>query len=270
MKMQTIFCKFKMVFKYDLQRKKVSLSLQAGSLKRQIMKQHILQQAVANLNWFHTMNLPAEDGVVTTPGIVKHTTADQATNRFGMMTDYAGATVLDIGCYDGFFSFEAERRKAGKVIAIDPLQPCSRMKHTADGFRLAHSCYRSNVQFYDISLAEYARRSSGGRYHIGMVDVSLYYGVLYHTDAPLAELKLLRKVTRHHAIIETACIHARAFHRPTHYWRLEPGHSGDDTNQWYPTIGALIDACGYAGFTKTEVINVQPDKTRCTVKAYCI
>jgi 23S rRNA G2069 N7-methylase RlmK/C1962 C5-methylase RlmI len=35
------------------------------------------------------------------------------------LPDLRGKTVLDIGAYDGFFSFEAERRGAKQVVAMD-------------------------------------------------------------------------------------------------------------------------------------------------------
>ena len=36
-----------------------------------------------------------------------------------MTQDLSGITVLDIGAWDGFFSFEAERRGAKRVLATD-------------------------------------------------------------------------------------------------------------------------------------------------------
>jgi hypothetical protein len=36
-----------------------------------------------------------------------------------MLPDLRGKTVLDINCWDGFFAFEAERRGASRVVALD-------------------------------------------------------------------------------------------------------------------------------------------------------
>jgi tRNA (mo5U34)-methyltransferase len=56
------------------------------------------------------------------PGIVTPGCSDPATQKlpfFGLPTDMTGMRVLDIGCSEGFFSFEAERRGAKEVIAVD-------------------------------------------------------------------------------------------------------------------------------------------------------
>jgi len=39
-----------------------------------------------------------------------------------MPADLTGKTVLDVGARDGYFSFEAERRGASRVLAIDSLE----------------------------------------------------------------------------------------------------------------------------------------------------
>ena len=38
---------------------------------------------------------------------------------FGLPDDMTGLRVLDVGCAEGFFSFEAERRGASEVISLD-------------------------------------------------------------------------------------------------------------------------------------------------------
>jgi len=64
--------------------------------------------------WFHRMDLG--DGIVT-PGW-----SDPAAEKmphFGLPNDMRGMRVLDVGCAEGFFSFEAERRGAASVVAVD-------------------------------------------------------------------------------------------------------------------------------------------------------
>src|SRR5262249_2616746 len=63
--------------------------------------------------WFHTIDLG--DGVVT-PGC-DNSPAKVA--YLGMPERLDGLSVLDIGAYDGFFSFECERRGAARVVAAD-------------------------------------------------------------------------------------------------------------------------------------------------------
>ena len=63
--------------------------------------------------WFHTIDL---GGGVVTPG-QKDTLTEVGIMR--LPADLTGRTVLDIGAYDGFYSFEAERRGASRVVATD-------------------------------------------------------------------------------------------------------------------------------------------------------
>src|SRR5438132_14127055 len=68
---------------------------------------------VARVRWFHRIDLG--NGIVT-PG-EDNTPEKLAT--LGMPDDLSGVSVLDIGAWDGFFSYEAERRGARRVLATD-------------------------------------------------------------------------------------------------------------------------------------------------------
>src|ERR1051325_120315 len=64
--------------------------------------------------WFHRMDLLPG---VTTPGW-----SDPRRDKlphFGVPADLTGLRVLDVGCAEGFFAFEAERRGAREVVAVD-------------------------------------------------------------------------------------------------------------------------------------------------------
>jgi tRNA (mo5U34)-methyltransferase len=61
----------------------------------------------------------------------------------GLPEDLTGKSVLDVGAWDGFFSFECERRGAARVLAIDTY---AWDVHGKDGFLLAHSVLRSKVE----------------------------------------------------------------------------------------------------------------------------
>ena len=66
--------------------------------------------------WFHKIKLAPD---LVTPGW-----SDAEKDKlpyFGLPVSMQGMRVLDVGCCEGFFSFEAERRGAREVIAIDPV-----------------------------------------------------------------------------------------------------------------------------------------------------
>jgi SAM-dependent methyltransferase len=66
--------------------------------------------------FYHCIDLG--NGVITA-GIPRLIPQQQLTLRQLRRFDFAGKRVLDIGCRDGLFSFEAERLGAAEVIGID-------------------------------------------------------------------------------------------------------------------------------------------------------
>jgi tRNA (mo5U34)-methyltransferase len=65
--------------------------------------------------WWHSVNLGQS---VVTPGekSVPHLARELASMK---LPELKGKTVLDIGAWDGFYSFQAEKRGAARVVALD-------------------------------------------------------------------------------------------------------------------------------------------------------
>jgi tRNA (mo5U34)-methyltransferase len=78
-------------------------------------RDELLQMSQSVPLWWHSIDLG--QGVVT-PGTLS---AAFLANRIRELNlpDLRGKDVLDIGAYDGFYSFEAERRGARRVVAVD-------------------------------------------------------------------------------------------------------------------------------------------------------
>ena len=73
-----------------------------------------MRDEIASLPWFHQMELAGQ----LTPGVVSlEILKAQADIYFRHGVE--GLSVLDVGCSDGFNSFEAERRNAKRVLATD-------------------------------------------------------------------------------------------------------------------------------------------------------
>lgn len=259
------------------------------------MKKEELQRRIDEIKWFHRIDLPTDEGeVLTTPGVVDHTTEEMANVRYGVPSDLSGKTVLDIGAYDGYFSFLCDKRGA-EVYAIDPLQGRGNISEVIgnvgvmptikgdEGFRLAKLALKSNVKYVItdlkgliIGVGPYSQRGiipsvsfreeteTGS--NVAPFDVVLYLGVLYHVDSPLLELQHLSKTVKKGgmAIIETAVCQQLDTGFP--YWDFRPGFDGDSTNKWYPTISGLLAALKHVGFSSYEII--WGDGIRATVKAY--
>ena len=143
-----------------------------------------LRRRVAKVNWFHTIDLG--DGIVTPGG----TTRRASSAWLPSPRDLRGRTVLDVGAWDGFFSFEAERRGAERVVAIDALlgRPAGRADRDAPGStsRGARSARGSRT-----ASSTYSTVARDGRHF----DVVLFLGVLYHI-APVARARAGRERRR--------------------------------------------------------------------------
>src|ERR1700720_4280357 len=72
-----------------------------------------LQSRADAVRWYHTIDLG--DGVITRG--VDDTPLRLA--RLDLPESLSGLSVLDVGAWDGFFSFEAERRGASRILAAD-------------------------------------------------------------------------------------------------------------------------------------------------------
>jgi len=66
-----------------------------------------------NAFWYHTIKISDE---VKTLGVFDH---EEYLLRYGFPESLEGKTVLDVGCADGFFAFEFEKRGAQSVLAVD-------------------------------------------------------------------------------------------------------------------------------------------------------
>lgn len=215
------------------------------------------------IRWFHSIEL--EPGIVT-PGL--HTCypsgSDYYSRRFGLPRELKGQSVLDIGAWDGLYSFEVEKRAASRVLAVDVDQSEGGNWGGTKGFNFAKKILRSNVEFRPINVYEL------DPVKIGVFDVVMQFGVLYHLKNPLLALENTARVTGKYALIETAVVPRRGIYR---FYRNDfpvfaflPGHADDPTNYFYPNIAGLRAALTFVGFKKVEVI--YNDGYRATVKAF--
>ena len=181
-----------------------------------------VQAQADDILWFHSIDLG--DGVVTKGASVIQIPEDE-------FPSFAGRSVLDIGAWDGYYSFLAERGGASRVVALD---------HYAWGVDIAarHAYWneckengtlpdqsRDLTDFWNDDLPgrrglEFAAATLGSKVEtrladfattdlaeLGVFDVVLYLGVLYHMKEPLTCLERVRSVTREVAVVETQAVH---------------------------------------------------------------
>src|SRR3954471_14482364 len=97
-----------------------------------------IRARVAELQWHHSIDLGHG---ITTPGQDR---SERKLARLQIPASLKGKTVLDVGAWDGFFSFEAERRGASRVLATDSYSwNGSHDWGDKRGFKLARECLNS-------------------------------------------------------------------------------------------------------------------------------
>lgn len=224
------------------------------------MSKDILNE-IQQIHWWHRIELPLPNGtIITTPGDVDHCTDELATNRFGIPEKLTEKTILDVGCWDGYFSFLAEKRGALSVTSIDPYQGFTSPEIGQRGYKLAHTLLNSKCKFLITDLETYINNPQSSS-----ADIVFYFGVLYHLDDPIKALRALYKVTNEFALIETAI--SQEVPRIANAWQFLPGNANDATNKWYPSLTGLAAALKYVGFSKVEIVFAHKRNPRATVKA---
>jgi SAM-dependent methyltransferase len=159
----------------------------------------------------------------------------------GLPDDLSGASVLDIGTTNGGGAFEAERRGASRVVAVDILDP------SWFGFDRLHGLLGSSVEFRRGSVYELSSLFGAEQF-----DIVLFWGVLYHLRHPLLALDQVREVAADRVYVETAVADwemAEEYRRrplASFYRRDELG--ADPSNWFAPTAALLGDWLGSSGF----------------------
>lgn len=201
-----------------------------------------LKREVARIRWFHRMDLG--HGIVT-PG---ENSTQQTLSRLGFPDSFAGLTVLDVGAWDGFYSFEAERRGAVRVLATDHFCWSGAGWGTKQGFELARRVLNSRVEDRDIDVLDLSPES------VGVFDVVLFTGVLYHMRHPLLALERVASVTGRWLILETA-LDMLWSRRPALAFYPKDDLNRDWTNWFAPNLAALEAMLRTVGFQTIKLIS---------------
>ena len=204
--------------------------------------------------WYHRIELAPG---VSTPGWAPiHPPSHRVPERLD------GKRVLDVGAWDGYWSFEALKRGAAEVLAIDDFSDFlgregALERQAWDTFdfcrdALGHDekrCQRRELSVYDVDEAS-----------IGRFDVVFFFGTLYHLRHPLLALDRLRGVCDGEIYVESAILDDFSPYRGG----LGHGYAGGQmvmefypgdqygqnaTNWWVPTLHCLLYMLSAAGFT---------------------
>ena len=197
-----------------------------------------LRAAIGEHFWWHSIEL--RPGIVT-PGASG--TSQKTIPLYNLPGDLSGRTVLDIGCWDGIFSFECERRGAERVVAADLWENVGR-----GAFDFAREELGSKVEPLECDVYDLPGVLGGERF-----DLVLFLGVLYHLRHPLLGLEKVAACTKPGgmAVIETVIdFESMMERRPL--MAFYPGRemNDDPTSWWAPNPAGLAMMLGAAGFAQ--------------------
>ena len=203
-----------------------------------------LQSRVAEFPWHHSIDLG--DGVVTPGGKSLAICNAEACLIFDRV-DLSGRTVLDIGAWNGAFSFEAKRRGAARVLATDSYcwsHPHVRGRET---FEIARSALGAEVDAREIDVADLSTEA------VGEFDIVLYLGVFYHRYDAIEALAKAARLAKHALIVETH-LELRDVDVPAMAFYPGSELANDPTNWWGPNehcMKALLLGHGFKDIEMT-------------------
>jgi tRNA (mo5U34)-methyltransferase len=213
-----------------------------------------LREKVAALPfWYHRIELPY--GIVT-PGW-----APIDPSAYRIPDTLEGKRVLDIGAWDGYWTFEALKRGAGEVVAIDDFSDHlgrldKRDRKAWETFDLCRDafgysedvCKRIETSIYDIAERD-----------LGMFDIVFFFGTIYHLRHPLLALDKISAICKGSLYVESAILDDFSPYRgglghgyPGQQMVMEfyPGkeYGNNETNWWVPTLVCLMSMVIASGF----------------------
>jgi tRNA (mo5U34)-methyltransferase len=188
---------------------------------------------------YHSIELP--DGSVL-PGLQPIEHLRWRLDLFGLPKDLRGKRVLDVGAWDGWFSFECERRGA-EVVAVDCIP--------LDTFHEAKELIGSKVEYLTLDVNELSARK------LGTFDIVLFFGVLYHLRHPLLGLEKAVELSTDLVLIESYVIEAEKRQIPTVMEFYERTELGGQVDNWCgPSPECLLSMCRSAGLAQVELKDI--------------
>lgn len=234
--------------------------------------------------WHHSIHVG--DGVVTPGGKTPGHHHDDL--RRLQLPDLAHKSVLDIGAWDGYYTFMAEGAAASRVVALDHYAWSVDYRKASDYTKRQHASGQPIRAFHTVPELwnpvdlpgkrgfDLARRLLNSRAEVvvddfmtmdlqtlGTFDVVLFLGVIYHLEEPLRALRRLRQVTHGLAAIESeAVLLPGRPDRPLWQFVDAAQFNADPSIWWVPTAEGLRAMCLAAGFSRVEIMAGPPKRSR--------
>jgi tRNA (mo5U34)-methyltransferase len=196
--------------------------------------------------WFHTF---AVDGAYT-PGAAR----DHRYRVPFLPDDLRGKRVLDVGAFDGFYSFLVEARGAERVVAVDNEQYRAWVAarwgvalEGGEGFEAIAELIDSEVEYR--RLDAFDLDALGEKF-----DLILCFGILHRVTSPLELLRVLRRrlAAGGEVLLETYGVRDPALDRSAgiQVCAAEEVYAHDEFVYWGFSIPSLDRLARHAGFER--------------------
>ena len=165
-----------------------------------------------------------------------------------------GKSVIDIGCWDGYFAVEAARQGATSVLATDDFvwrAGYTKRRNTEIAAELAAP---SALKVRQIDVLDISPKT------VGVHEVVIFTGVLYHMRHPLLALEKAASVCSDLLIVET---HLETMNEARPAMIFYPGMelANDPTNWWGPNapcVEAMLRDQGFPWIRDTQRPGMPP------------
>jgi tRNA (mo5U34)-methyltransferase len=205
-------------------------------------------EELARLGWYHSIELP--DGQVI-PGFQTVANSRRRIGQFPVPPDLRGKRALDIGAWDGWFTFELERRGA-RVMAVDST-PVER-------FRIARELLGSQAEY---RIDDVCRLSPA---KIGYFDIVMFLGVLYHLKHPVLALEKVCELSTDMVCVESFVTDdgSDLAAKPVMEFYETTELCGQFDNWVGPNTTCLLAMCRSAGFARVQLESVLDHRAHVT------
>ncbi len=221
--------------------------------------------------WYHKIELP---GGIVTPGW-----SPIDASRYCIPDDLTGKRVLDIGAWDGYWTFEALKRGAAEVVAIDDFSDdvgvpdVVKRTNKWETFDLCAEAFGFDREDLGGCQGGLSTRNSEGQkctrmamsvYDItekifGRFDVVFFFGTIYHLKHPLLALEKISDICDGSLYVETASLDeysayrggvGKGFNQNEALMEFYPTdqYAENASNWWAPTLqclGAMMETVGF-------------------------
>jgi tRNA (mo5U34)-methyltransferase len=216
--------------------------------------------------WFHCIDLG--QGIVTKTERAATEPVDHPRGTWEIIKnclpqDLTGKRVLDVGCNAGFYSIEAKRRNAARVLGVDS------QRHQVRQALFARRVLGLDIDFNRMSVYDLRLET------VGTFDVVLALGLIYHLKHLILALERLFDVTGEMLILETAVLPPDKIpdlpfpcsvggegrpHHPMAYVENTVGDKEAVFNWFLPSPRATQALLRDVGFDEVVIVSVRGDR----------